>query len=452
MSSRFANAASPDEAERDFEAFCLAYRQRVGKDWPKTEQSLALERIFGNSRFLSALLIRSPEMANSFLTSPTWDSEKSIEDFRREVNTATRGASDKNDLIKRLKNFKYVEYLRLTLKELHLKDQSAIYREFSKLCLSITTILANALWAELTKKYDLNSDAPGDAALIAMGKLGGAELNYSSDIDLIGLYESEGEIGKITRHEFHTKLFTEIGKELQHYDENGFLYRVDWDLRPEGKTGTLANSLAAIETYYETFGEDWERQAFIKADVLYQRTSLGQRFLTMMTPFTYRKYIDVKTFERLRDMKSRITMELGKKKSDGINIKIGHGGIRDVEFIVQGLQLLNGGKIPALRARGTIDALALLKAQGLIEEKTAQGLKQGYLFLRRIESALQMEDERQTHLLKNAPAERLKVARRLGYTKSADQALNAFSEEFQSTSDFIHKTFQSFYSNSTFTE
>jgi glutamate-ammonia-ligase adenylyltransferase len=271
------------------------------------------------------------------------------------------------------------------------------------------------------------------------------ELNYSSDIDLIGLYESEGEIGEITRHEFHTKLFTEIGKELQHYDENGFLYRVDWDLRPEGKTGTLANSLAAMETYYETFGEDWERQAFIKADVLYQRDSIGERFLAMMTPFAYRKYIDVKTFERLRDMKSRITIELGKKKSDGINIKIGHGGIRDVEFIVQGLQLLNGGKVPALRARGTIDALELLKAHNLIEEQTAALLRQGYLFLRRIESALQMEDERQTHLLKNSPNERLKITRRLGYTEPNEQALSTFSEEFQKTSDFIHKTFQSFY-------
>lgn len=445
MPSAFDKTAAPDEAQRDFEAFCQSYRRQFGKDWPKTAQSHALELIFGNSRFLSAFLIRSPEMAESFLSLCKWDCEKSLEDFKREIDATTRSVNDKNALIKRLKHFKYAEYLRLTLKELHLKDQSGTYREFSRLCFSITEVLADSLWLELVEKHHLKYDAPGDVALIAMGKLGGEELNYSSDIDIIGLYESESEIGETTRHEFYTKFFTEIGKGLEHYDENGFLYRVDWDLRPEGKTGTLANSLAAMETYYEAFGEDWERQAFIKADVLYQRSTLGKRFLAMMTPFAYRKYIDVKTFERLRDMKSRIIVELGKKKLDGINIKIGHGGIRDVEFIVQGLQLLNGGKIPVLRARGTLNALELLKTHDLIAEKTAELLKRGYLFLRRIESALQMEDERQTHLLKNSPMERLKVARRLGYAGTADQALNAFSEELQKTSDFIHKTFRSFY-------
>jgi glutamate-ammonia-ligase adenylyltransferase len=440
MSLDFSRSANPAEAEHGFTAFSRApgapSASHVDADFL---------RLFGNSRFLCERLARDPGLYAGWFADPFRHAEKPAAVFHAEARAAALGSDDPDTTAARLKAYKYREYVRLTIRELALENQSEIYREFSHLAYAISSVTAETAFADTCVKYGTTPDEAGDFAIVAMGKLGGRELNYSSDIDVIGLYDGNGAAGSATRHEVFAKTFTKFGKLLQDGDGNGFLYRVDWDLRPEGKTGTLANSLDAMETYYETFGEEWERQAFIKASVLHERADVGRRFLAMMTPFTYRKYLDGKTIVRIRDMKSRIIGELKMKRIDGVNIKLAHGGIRDVEFVVQGLQLLHGGKIPELRVPGTLPALETLASHGLVPADEAKDLKEGYLFLRRLESALQMDDERQTHVLKDDPTEILKAARRLGFTQPADEAVTTFSEQLQRTRDAVYGIFKKFY-------
>lgn len=440
MPCDFSLSANPAEAEHGFAEFLRAPGAPSGSNI-----NVDFLRLFGNSRFLCERLVRAPSLYSEWLTDPFRHAEKPASVFYAEARAATGASRDPDTVAARLKDYKYREYARLTIRELALENQIEIYREFSHLAYAISTVAAEAVFADTCAKYGATPDQAGDFTIVAMGKLGGRELNYSSDIDVIGLYDVDGEAGTATRHELFVKTFTRFGKLLQDGDGNGFLYRVDWDLRPEGKTGTLANSLDAIESYYETFGEEWERQAFIKAAVLHERTDIGRRFLAMMTPFTYRKYLDGKTIIRIRDMKSRIIGELKMKRIDGVNIKLAHGGIRDVEFVVQGLQLLHGGKIPALREPATLPALANLVVHGLMPADDARALKDGYLFLRRLESALQMGDERQTHVIKDDPAEILKAARRLGFTQPADEAITAFSDKLRMTRDAVHGIFKKFY-------
>lgn len=440
MAPDFSLSANPDEAESCF----IGFSRALGAVGP-TDIDADFSRLFGNSRFLCERLVHDPCLYDAWLADPFRHREKPFTKFHEEARAALSGATDFETVAGRLKAYKYREYVRLTIRELALEDQNEIYREFSHLSFAISAIAAETVFAEVCAKYGCAPDEAGDFAVIAMGKLGGRELNYSSDIDVIGLYDRDGDAGSATRHEIFSKLFAKFGKLLHDVNDKGFLYRVDWDLRPEGKTGTLANSLEAMETYYETFGEEWERQAFIKAAVLFERSDVGRRFLGMMTPFTYRKYLDGKTIVRIRDMKSRIIGELKMKRLDGVNVKLAHGGIRDVEFVVQGLQLLHGGKIPELREPGTIPALSKLKNHGLVPEGDALTLSEGYLFLRRLESALQMDDERQTHVLKDDPKELLKVARRLGFAGGRDEAVSSLCERVQRTRDGIYGLFKKFY-------
>ena len=281
--------------------------------------------------------------------------------------------------------------------------------------------------------------------MISMGKLGGRELNYSSDIDLIGLYAEEKDHKIITNHELFTKIFTKFTKVLSTQGEIGFFYRVDWDLRPEGRTGTLANSMSAMETYYQTFGEDWERQAFIKADIYFEALSLGKEFLKFIEPFVYRKYFDRQMLEKIWDIKSRILEENIVRNLSGNNIKLGRGGIRDSEFLIQGLQLVYGGKNPELRCNHTLSALEKLLEFKILTEQDSYGLQEGYLFLRRVETALQMEEERQIHVIKNSPEEILKIARRLEFQQSKQEAINLFQEKLLKTQAEIYKIFERFY-------
>lgn len=438
-------SAHPEEGATHHEEFLHAAKSAISQNFSILPEHENFVRLFGNSRFLSRFVIRHPKMFTRFANDPYRETEKPYGVFENEIREATRSATTTPEFVQTLKNYKYGEYVRLTLRELMFKDQPEIYREFSGLALAIGRSLLRRLASDLSERYDVSLLDTGLFAVISMGKLGGMELNYSSDIDLIGLYEDEKNHLNITNHEFFTKLFTRLGQVLSESNEEGFLYRVDWDLRPEGKSGTLANSLPAMETYYQTFGEDWERQAFIKANVFFETGKIGQEFLKLMQPFAYKKYVDLKTVERIWNIKSRIIEEYSQKNQEGINIKLAQGGIRDVEFLVQGFQLLFGGKDPDLRQNGTLASIQKLREKNIIQTEEANILCAGYLFLRRVESALQMEDEQQTQTLSAKPGDILKVARRCGYTAKADRAVDHFLEQLQKTRGLIHGLFKKYY-------
>nr|WP_207308766.1 bifunctional [glutamate--ammonia ligase]-adenylyl-L-tyrosine phosphorylase/[glutamate--ammonia-ligase] adenylyltransferase [Marinobacter caseinilyticus] len=243
---------------------------------------------------------------------------------------------------------------------------------------------------------------PQPLLVIGMGKLGGRELNVSSDIDLIFAYPSKGETRGGRRALDSEQFFVRLGQRLiQSLDQitaDGFVFRVDMRLRPYGQSGALAMSFSALETYYQDQGRDWERYAMVKARVVAGDQALGQVLMESLRPFVYRKYIDFSAFESLRNMKSMISREVRRKGLEN-NIKLSRGGIREIEFVVQAFQLIRGGRDRELQKRELLQVLTALEHMELLPTKVVQELRDAYVFLRNLEHALQGIDDQQTQLL-----------------------------------------------------
>jgi len=243
------------------------------------------------------------------------------------------------------------------------------------------------------------SQATQHLVVIAMGKLGGRELNVSSDIDLVFAYPEEGETDgarRISNREFFDRLGRRVIAALSHVDADGYVFRVDMRLRPYGDSGPLTASYAALEHYLLTQGRAWERYAWLKA-----RPLTGERhdeLAALVTPFVYRKYLDYDAYEGLRGIHRQIRAQ-ERRQDLARDIKLGPGGIREIEFVVQALQIVRGGRESALRCAGTLPALAVLADRGVLTAHAMSVLHDGYLFLRRLEHRLQYRDDRQTQLI-----------------------------------------------------
>jgi glutamate-ammonia-ligase adenylyltransferase len=265
------------------------------------------------------------------------------------------------------------------------------------------------------------SSAPQRLIVIGMGKLGGRELNVSSDVDLVFVYPEEGETDgarAISNREFFDRLAQRVVAALGRVEADGYVFRVDTRLRPYGESGPLTASFAALEQYLVTQGRAWERYAWLKA-----RPLTGERhaeLADLVTPFVYRKYLDYDAYEGLRGIHRQIR-EQEKRKDYAFDIKLGAGGIREVEFVVQALQIVRGGRDPGLRLRGTLPALAALEERRAVAPHAAAVLRDGYLFLRALEHRLQYRDDRQTQRVPD---------------DANEQALLAESLDLQSTSQF----------------
>ncbi|MGB3096749.1 MAG: bifunctional [glutamate--ammonia ligase]-adenylyl-L-tyrosine phosphorylase/[glutamate--ammonia-ligase] adenylyltransferase [Candidatus Deferrimicrobiaceae bacterium] len=257
--------------------------------------------------------------------------------------------------------------------------------------------------------------------VLGMGKLGGNELNFSSDIDLIYLYETErgmteGGEGKeaVTLHEYFIRLGEVITRIISEVTEDGIVFRVDLRLRPDGTKGELANSLRSAEIYYESWGQPWERAAMIKARPLGGDPWVGEGFLKTITPFVYRKYLDFTSIEEVKEMKDRIDLASASNRKHERDLKLGVGGIREIEFFAQAHQLIYGGKNPDLRRRGTVETLRALVGSGIISPKESEVLVEAYGFLRSLEHRIQVYQDRQTHVLPQKAGDLLRLARTMG--------------------------------------
>jgi glutamate-ammonia-ligase adenylyltransferase len=260
-------------------------------------------------------------------------------------------------------------------------------------------------WQELAATWGQPLDPKGQAMpllILGMGKLGGGELNLSSDIDLIFVYPENGETSGGRRscenQQFYTRLGQKIIQLLDQVTADGFVYRVDMRLRPFGDSGPLVLSFAAFEDYYQAQGRDWERYAMLKARVINPQQPYADELRAMLKPFVYRRYIDYSAIESLRRMKQLIEQE-NRRRNRVNNIQLGAGGIREVEFIVQTLQLIRGGRIPSLQQSSILQALAALVQEGLLQPQAAFELTGAYLWLRRVEHHLQGMDDQQTQTL-----------------------------------------------------
>ncbi|MBZ9612362.1 bifunctional [glutamate--ammonia ligase]-adenylyl-L-tyrosine phosphorylase/[glutamate--ammonia-ligase] adenylyltransferase [Rheinheimera maricola] len=273
--------------------------------------------------------------------------------------------------------------------------------------LADVTINAAYQWAyqQLSAQWGTPQDERGEAMpllILGMGKLGGAELNFSSDIDLIFTYPANGETAGGRRSCENQQFFTKLGQKLiaalHQVTADGFVYRVDMRLRPFGDSGPLVLSFAAMEDYYQEQGREWERYAMLKARVLNPDGFHSSELQQLLKPFIYRRYIDFSAIESLRRMKQQIEQE-NRRLNRRDNIKLGVGGIREVEFTVQTLQLIRGGRIPALQQPSLLTALTVLADEQILTPEQAEELRQDYLLLRRVEQALQGIDDQQTQTL-----------------------------------------------------
>ncbi|WP_459614649.1 bifunctional [glutamate--ammonia ligase]-adenylyl-L-tyrosine phosphorylase/[glutamate--ammonia-ligase] adenylyltransferase [Bordetella sp. 2513F-2] len=289
--------------------------------------------------------------------------------------------------------------------------------------------------AELNEVHGIARDpasgAPQEMLIVGMGKLGGCELNVSSDIDLVMLYGEEGETDgrrSISNHEFYGRLTRRMMPVLSEVDADGQVFRTDLRLRPDGDAGPLAWSLDALEHYLIAQGREWERYAWLKARLMPARAhadslpeAQARQLESLRVPFVYRKYFDFDALAALRALRERIRQDWQRRAlaRNGIdfahNIKLGDGGIREIEFIVQLSQLIRGGRMPGLQRRGLIEALHAERDAGLLPADAAGRLEQAYRFLRRTEHALQYREDEQTHLLPGDPERRAGLAAALGY-------------------------------------
>ncbi|MBN8510691.1 MAG: glutamine-synthetase adenylyltransferase, partial [Burkholderiales bacterium] len=288
--------------------------------------------------------------------------------------------------------------------------------------------------ADLAPRHGVPRDPAGEAIefwIVGMGKLGARELNVSSDIDLIYVYDDEGQTDgpvPLSAHEFFAAVAKRLYALIGETTDDGFVFRVDLALRPNGNSGPPVVSLPMLEDYFQAQGREWERFAWLKSRVVAPRDRLdtpGLRNLrSLVTAFVYRRYLDYGVFEGLRQLHRKIRDEAQRRAAGrperANDVKLSRGGIREIEFIVQLLQVVRGGQFPEIRTRSTLSGLQRLAARGLMKPATADALAQAYVLLRRIEHRIQYLDDQQTHLLPGADGDLHWIAASLGLSCSAD--------------------------------
>ncbi len=394
----------------------------------------ALITILGSSDFLSSILIRRPANILELVNSPFLKTEKPLDVMKSELEEKMSAVTvtDYEGLLSTLRLYKQREILRIAARDLlgygTLEEITAELSSLASASLDIAyRFCLNFMKNDYGMPYYRSENGVRQKStftVLGMGKLGGNELNFSSDIDLIYLYTSdEGETvgGKksYTLYEYYCKQAELLTKAISANTQDGFVFRVDLRLRPEGQNGPLVNSIRSAEIYYESWGETWERSAMLKARPVAGDVELGNRFLQNIEPFVYRKYLDFSTIEDIKEMKLKIDRELALKPGMW-DVKLGSGGIREIEFLVQADQLIHAGKDRSIREKNTLKSLWKLKEKKLLSDEDYETLTAAYRFLRTVEHRIQVENERQTHKLP-AKAEDLKrLARRCGFNEIED--------------------------------
>ena len=384
---------------------------------------------FGSSQYLSDTLIRNPEYFEWLMEPGVMSHPRDRNVMYQELSSKVKIPGSLDKKLNAMRRYKRREALRIGLRDLLKEaDLETTTLELSNLADASLQIAYELAEAQLTPGFGEPQfvDADGKIkksafAVIGMGKLGGCELNFSSDIDVMFVYSHEGETSKgIDNREYFTKMSEFIVNALSKVTEEGYVFRVDIRLRPESSTGSIVRSLDSYEAYYEGWGEIWERQALIKARPVAGDAELGRAFIEMIQPFVYQRYLDAKTIELIkkdiRNTKAKIEKRIGPKAVHS-HVKLGVGGIREIEFIVQVLQLINGGRDKELQNRNTLKTIELLHTKGYLDEKESTCLKEAYRFLRTVEHRLQIIADRQIHLLPSRKDELNKLAKRMGYRK-----------------------------------
>ncbi|MEE8105102.1 MAG: bifunctional [glutamate--ammonia ligase]-adenylyl-L-tyrosine phosphorylase/[glutamate--ammonia-ligase] adenylyltransferase [Planctomycetota bacterium] len=370
--------------------------------------------------------------------------------FERELDEALRSLPDLKTRLDHLRTIRVEETLRIAwLDVVEGADLTVVTRRISDLAETLTERVLREVQRELSAKYGRpwHRGEPVGLAVIAMGKLGGAELNYSSDIDLIFVYGKDGETDggtnaqPITNREFFHRLCERMSREFNAVSAHGKLYRCDLRLRPEGSLGSLARTLAASVAYYRKSGETWERQAFLKARPIAGDRTIGDEFVARVREWAYGRGLSFEEISALKHVKRRIEKATRSRGQERGEVKTGYGGIRDVEYVVQFLQLMHGSRRSEVRHHNSLIALRLLEQFGAIRAEERNALDDAYRFLRTVEHRLQLVQGAQTHRIPNDAAESRALARRMGFAEAAEfhVAYNQKAEQVRTILDRIFR-------------
>ncbi len=370
------------------------------------DQKSGLIQIIGISRFLFHFLLRYPD-AVSLIGSPYQASEiTNISGFNE------------------LRLHKYRSLLQITWMDVcNVCPYETVLYNLSHLADSVIQT-SNLLVAKDSSEFDQDVDI----AIMALGKLGANELNYSSDVDLMFVLRDGDDKQRHDMHEYYTQHIRKFCRLLTDNTEHGFLYRVDLNLRPWGRSAPLVFSLDDYEEYYQASKEAWERIAWLRGRYVAGSEALGNDMISRLKPFVFHKVLSVEDIDRFLKIKSDMADQ---RETEGHwNVKLGEGGIRDVEFFVHMLQIVNGGYHPELQVTNTLELLKQLNHCGFINNEELAELRDSYIFLRKLENRLQMVDEQQTHQLPYDKTRLKQVAKMMGYKgESIDEAYADFNDD-----------------------
>jgi glutamate-ammonia-ligase adenylyltransferase len=378
-------------------------------------------RVLLFSEFIASSITKNPDILNELINSRDLLKSYSNQTYVVKLEKRISKDLDVSSVKQVLLQTKLYETIRIAWRDLAGKAPlEETLCDLSCLADAIVDAAMESIYDEVCKSYGQPVDHDGNfqrLVVLGMGKLGAGELNFSSDIDLIFVYPKEGYTNGeniISNEEFFTKVCRRFLKFFSARSHEINLYRVDTRLRPYGDGGPIIMSNSAFEEYYQAQGREWERYAMIKARPIAGDIEAGFKLLKMLNSFIYRRYFDYGSFDSFRDMKHRITQQVKNKKLKD-NIKLGAGGIREIEFFGQLFQLIRGGVEPELQERKILKVLELLQTHNCINEKTKTQLKQAYLFLRLVENRLQAYADLQTHDIPQRPDQRNILALSMGY-------------------------------------
>jgi [glutamine synthetase] adenylyltransferase / [glutamine synthetase]-adenylyl-L-tyrosine phosphorylase len=392
-----------------------------------------LSTLFGGSQYLTDMVLQDPSIVEWLESEGRFYTTRTREALVHDLTDWLEHGVSLEDRFRLLRHFRKREMVRIGLRDLtrqgDLIETTEDLSNLADVCLSGAY---EVCFQELSARYgrpmgidDQGEPQPSEFAILGLGKLGGQELNFSSDIDLMFLYTCDGETSnnhspeghttaRITNHEFYTRLGRLLLKAIHEITAAGNVYRVDLRLRPDGRGGPIVNSLAHLEVYYESWGKTWERQMLLKARTVAGSEKLGREFLRLMRPFISRKYLDASALQEIKQIKEQIDRSLDQQRGRGINIKLGRGGIREIEFVAQCFQLVFGGQDSWLQERHSLRALHRISERGFLTYEEYSDLAKAYIFFRELEHRIQMAYGRQTHELPTDVDELATLARKMG--------------------------------------
>ena len=421
LPDHFPEALQP-HLQKKWNDFCNASKG-VNIPIPDDSEMLkAIKRVFALSDFVADSCTRKPGLLDELIKSSDLQHSYRPERYAIVLDTLLKDVQDEKQLGQILRNIRRREMVRICWRDIcgwaDLLETTVDLSYFADACLDRSLTF---LYEKLATTYGIPTGldgTPQQLVIISMGKLGGMELNFSSDIDLIFAYPQSGNTTggstSIRNEEFFTRLCRSLVNAIGASTSEGFVFRVDLRLRPDGENGPLVMTFDNMETYYQSQGREWERYAWIKARISAGDKKAGAQLLDRLRPFVFRRYLDYGAFDSLRSMKEKIVQEIKRKKMEE-NIKLGPGGIREIEFFGQAFQLLRGGVIPALQERNILTVLKTLHENGFISQHVWRQLQNAYIFLRTTEHHLQEVSDQQIHLLPSDPLGKARLALSMGF-------------------------------------